>query len=46
MKKTSPLFVVTGMDRAARTSKGGIYREINIYFEMDILNLKALTSML
>lgn len=46
MKKTSPLLVVTGMDRAARTSKGGIYREINIYFEMDILNLKALTSML
>lgn len=33
MKKTSPLFVAIGMDRAARTSKGGVYREINVYFE-------------
>lgn len=46
MKKTSPLLVVIGMDRAAGTSKGGVYREINVDFETDVLNLRELTSIL
>lgn len=46
MRKTSPLVLVIGMDKTAGTPKGGVYWEIKVYFETDVLNLRTVTSIL
>lgn len=45
MRKTSPLVLVIGMDKTG-TPKGGVYWEIKVDFETDVLNLRTVTSIL